>query len=285
MKRVRFKPYASLITVPHPDPVPMEEDNDDDDDDDDDESTPTSPTSSSCCRSWGLWYSKEEMSTLARADVSAVVAAHQNGTTMDSSTCTATTVGAVIDNNGDDSSIMDYDESHNTEPPICGRGLEMYLPGQLVLLRRRRKAYQDAALRKQQSLLALCGSKGSEEIATRLEQFLKIRSQESVEKAHGLGLQDAADAHAIHHEAYVSLVDDSSDGCLDSTAPTFIGNKRKALFPSSDEHTATPSSKSALRSPSSSSSSSSSPSSTLMTKQTAFSPNALLSHHAIQRAA
>ena len=258
----------------------MEEDNDDDDDD---ESTPTSTTSSSCCRSWGLWYSKEEMSTLARADVSAVVAAHQNGTTMDSSTCTATPVGgAVIDNNGDDSSIMDYDESHNTEPPICGRGLEMYLPGQLVLLRRRRKAYQDAALRKQQSLLALCGSKGSEEIATRLEQFLKIRSQESVEKAHGLGLQDAADAHAIHHEATNVSLDDSSDICLDSAAPTFIGNKRKALFPSSDEHTATPSSKSALRSPSSSSSS---PSSTLMTKQTAFSPNALLSHHAIQRAA
>lgn len=246
MRCVRFKPYASLIKVPHPDVAPMEED--------DDESSTSS--------SWGLWYSKEEMSSLARADVSAFVAAHQSGITASAAT-------TVADDSDD---CMDCESQVETQTQICGRGLEMYLPGQLVLLRRRRKAYQEAALRKQQALLTLCGKKGSNEIANRLEQFLKIRSQESVDKARELGVQDAADAGVIHQESNAHM-NDSSDSDM-ASATTIIGNKRKAVFPC-DQLTVT-NSKSPLGSPSTS---------TLMTKQAALPPTALFSHHAIPRVA
>lgn len=245
MKRVRFKPYASLIKVPHPDAAVMEEED-------------TDESSSSSSSSWGLWYSKEEMSSLARADVNALVASHRSST-----------AAAVAD----DSDDMDCDPQTEQQPQVCGRGLEMYLPGQLVLLRRRRKAYQEAALRKYRALLALCRGKGRDEIAKRLEQFLTIRSRESVDHAHALGVQDATDAQAIHQESNHCTTTTNSG----SSTTTFIGNKRKALF-SCDEHMAT-SSKSAVTCPLSPSSS------TLMTKQVVLTPNSLFSHQAIQRVA
>ena len=245
MKRVRFKPYASLIKVPHPDATAMEEDSDE--------------TSSSSSSAWGLWYSKGEMSSLARADVNALLASARHR---------SSTAAAVAD----DSDDMDCEpRTEEQRPQVCERGLEMYLPGQLVILRRRRKAYKDAALRKHRALLALCSaSKGSEEVAKRLEQFLTIRSRESVDKAHDLGVQDATDAQVIHQESNPTTTNGSSTA-------TFIGNKRKALFPC-DEHMAT-SSKSAMTctlSPSSS---------TLMTKQVVLTPSTLFSHQAIQRVA
>ena len=171
--RVRFSPYAKQITLPNL-AAPAE---DDDDPSVDSSSSSSSDTSNSHYSN--LWYSKEEMTNLARADVNALVA---------QSKVASKCAGDVPQ------------QQQQQQPPVCPRGLEMYMPGQLVIRQRRRKAYQQAALRKRELLLTLY-SNNPGEVATRLEKFLASRSQESKDESLALGVQDAMDAQAVYQES------------------------------------------------------------------------------------
>ena len=133
-RRVKFLPYASQITVP------------------------TSKDDAPSLRC--LWYSKEEMFKLARADVNALIAQSKGESSSD-----------VV---------------------VCGRGLEMHMPGQLASRQKRRNAYTAAILQKQALLSTLYGD-DKIEFAERLRKFAEQKSKQYKEEAHALGVQDALD--------------------------------------------------------------------------------------------
>lgn len=90
--------------------------------------------------------------------------------------------------------IADSKSEKSNASRVCGRGLEMHMPGQLALRQRRRKGFTKALLQKQELLTTLCGdNKG--EVADRLRKFSELRSKQSREEAQALGVQDGIDAH------------------------------------------------------------------------------------------
>jgi hypothetical protein len=131
-KRVTFRPYASQIKLP-----PSESDG---------------PQS--------MWYSKEQMLQLARADAESVMAQSKSGTFSDKN--------------------------------VCGRGLEMYLPGELKIRQQRRISYTRAVLQKQETLKTLSGN-NKDEVAEGLRKFSELKSKQCRAEAQALAVQDALD--------------------------------------------------------------------------------------------
>lgn len=174
-KRVRFAPFASLITL--------------------NETVGESLEDVSSLSMDSLWYSKEEMHKQVKADVDDLVAK-----TKESSSSPTSSQEGTVDQPGTQKALE----------TACPRGLEMYLPGQLIRRQGRRKSYQEALLRKRELLLTLYrsgsgndnnDSKKADEVAERLRKFMVSRSKASRDEAHALGVQDAIDARAVYHES------------------------------------------------------------------------------------
>lgn len=212
-KRVRFAPLVSCIKFkPYfSDNIPEDTGND---------NTEESSDNHHVVHTSTLWYSKEDMNALANADVQAVVtqywdtikekrlqeqAEKQQSNPQESPTTVTTKTLSPLSSS-----------SLAVKEVVCGRGLEMYLPGQLMMRKQRRKAYFTALIQKRETLLTLYNASSDKEtpcdddkeqsdkqqyeVMERLRKFLMLKSQACKEEARALALQDAMEAQAIYLE-------------------------------------------------------------------------------------
>ena len=227
--RVRFAPHASQFTLVHQHHEGRCATVCNNDDNDDASCSSTDSISNNNTTSV-LWYTKEEFTQLAKQDVAALLAQLKESESSDTKTDKNM-------KNDDQSSSAAESGAKEDDERLCGRGLEMYMPGQLVIRQRRRSAYQTAALRKRASLISLysAGRKSNtdfnDDIAIRLRNFLIVKSQSFINESRALASQDAEEAQRIYSDygddessaldlRTIKITDrDGSDTKAETTAP------------------------------------------------------------------
>lgn len=93
------------------------------------------------------------------------------------------------------------DEEEEEREPVCGRGLEMYFPGEIAMRRKVRIIFSGNVLRRYQELKGTFGD-DIDEIEDHLQQFAAALGQTAQKKAHALALQDFLEARLVYAEGF-----------------------------------------------------------------------------------